>query len=460
MPRANKVQGLTRREFVKAGALLGGAAAVLPARAARAAAPAVGDAFWKQFSGTTLKILMHDHPYPRGVWSRIGEFEKMTGMKVETDMLGWPVYLQRSDLELSAGAGAYDFVWVVFVLTSRWMNAKWLAPLTPLMDNPKITAKEILALDDFAPRLLGTFRKDGNLYALPILADVNAMMCRTDIMAKIGLSAPPDTFDDLLAACKKVHSPEVAGFVTRGNPPGLHWNYPVFLQGFGGDFFADPPKDMTPTLNAEPAVRSADFMAMLIREYSPPGATAFDHPDWLPLYQMGKVAFSIEADTWLTQAMDKAKSQVHDKIKIARVPKGPARRAPQMAVHGFGLPTNSRQKEAAWLLLQWATSQEMMGYVMEKQSYQGVTRNSVAGSKAYKEKFTIGGGDLGAIRQEAFDTAQIAYRVVPEFVPIGDRVGIAIQQIATKQKSAKAAMDEAQKDVVEIIKKAGYKISA
>jgi len=45
-------------------------------------------------------------------------------------------------------------------------------------------------------------------------------------------------------------------------------------------------------------------------------------------------------------------------------------------------------------------------------------------------------------------------------VPIGDRVGIAIQQIATNQKTAKAAMDEAQKDVVEIIKRAGYKISA
>ena len=115
-----------------------------------------------------------------------------------------------------------------------------------------------MALEDFSPRLLGTFRKDGNVYALPILADINAMMCRTDIMAKIGLSAPPDSFDDLLAACKKIQSPEVAGFVTRGNPPGLHWNYPVFLQGFGGDFFADPPKDMTPRLNAEPAVKAAD----------------------------------------------------------------------------------------------------------------------------------------------------------------------------------------------------------
>ena len=467
MAKVRKPKGLTRREFVKAGALAAGAAALLPAGVARAAsaaaapakAPAVGDVFWKQFSGTTLKVLMHDHPYPRGVWSRIGEFEKLTGIKVETDMLAWPVYLQRSDLELSAGAGAYDFVWVVFVLTSRWINAKWLAHLTPLMENPKITDKSLLALDDFAPKLLGTFRKDGTLYALPIMAGVNAMLCRTDIMAKIGLTAPPDTFDDLLAACKKVQSREVAGFLTRGNPPGLHWNYPVFLQGYGGNFFADPPKDMTPTLNAEAAVRSADLMATLIREYSPPGAANFDHPDWVPLYQMGKAAFVLEDDTWLTQAMDKAKSQVWDKIRVAHVPKGPVRRAPQLAVHGFGIPTNAREKNAAWLLLQWSTSQEMMNYVMEKQTYQGVTRTSVANSKAYKEMFTIGGGSLGAIRQEAFDTVQIAYRIVPEFVPIGDRVGIAIQQIATNQKTAKVAMDEAQKDVVEIIRKAGYKIS-
>ncbi len=80
MPRANKVKGLTRREFVKAGALLGGAAAVLPARAARAAAPAVGDAFWKQFSGTTLKIVSNDHPSPRAIVSRLAECEKLSGM--------------------------------------------------------------------------------------------------------------------------------------------------------------------------------------------------------------------------------------------------------------------------------------------------------------------------------------------------------------------------------------------
>jgi hypothetical protein len=79
MAGAIKAKGLTRREFVKAGALAAGAAVVLPVGAARVAsaapaptqpgAPAVGDAFWKQFSGTTLKVLMHDHPYQLGLHS-------------------------------------------------------------------------------------------------------------------------------------------------------------------------------------------------------------------------------------------------------------------------------------------------------------------------------------------------------------------------------------------------------
>jgi len=460
MPRANKVKGLTRREFVKAGALLGGAAAVLPVRAARAAAPAVGDAFWKQFSGTTLKIVSNDHPSPRAIVSRLAEFEKLSGMKVEMDLLGWAIYLQRSDLEMSSGSGAYDMLWVPFILTTRWLNANWLAPLTPLIDNPKITAKEILALDDYVPTALNVGKRDNRTYSLPILMNTHIMFSRTDVLQKIGLAAPPDTYDDLIAACKKIQSPEIAGFISRGTPATIHWNFPVILQSYGGDFFADPPRDMTPTLNTDVAIKAAEVYAMLLSDYSLPGSLAFDAPDVVSNYQQGRACFLIDDDVYLTQALDKAKSRVWDKLVASRVPRGPARRAPQMSVHGFGIPANAKNKEAAWLFMQWALSPEMMTYAMVTQNNSGTTRTSVLKSQAYKTRFTVGGGDIGALREEAFANVKIAYRLVPEFSPIGDRVGIAIQQIASRQKSAKAAMDDAQKDVVEIVKKAGYKISA
>jgi multiple sugar transport system substrate-binding protein len=457
MSRASKVKGLTRREFVKAGALLGGAAAVLPTRAA---APAVGDAFWKQYSGTTLRIVSNDHAYPRAVRTRLAEFEKLSGMKVEIDLLGWAVYLQRSDLEMSSGSGAYDMLWIPFIMTTRWLSANWLAPLSPMIDNPKITAKEILALDDYLPTALNVAKRENTIYGLPLLMNTQIMFSRTDVMQKIGLSAPPDTYDDMIAACKKIQSPEIAGFIARGTPQTIHWNFPMILQSYGGDFFADPPRDMTPTLNTDVAIKAAEVYASLLSEYSLPGSLAFDAPDVVSNYQQGRACFLIEDDVYLTQALDKSKTKIWDKLMASRVPRGPARRAPQMSVHGFGIPANTKNKEAAWLFMQWVLSPEMMVYAMESQNNSGMTRVSVLKSKAYKEKFTVGGGDIGAIREEAFANVKIAYRLIPQFAPIGDRVGIAIQQIASRQKSAKAAMDDAQKDVVEIVKKAGYKISA
>ncbi len=438
------------------------APAAAPATAAPAPAatkaPAIGDAFWKQYSGTTLKIVSNDHAYPKAVISKLPEFEKLTGIKAEIELLAWTVYLQRSDLEMSSASGAYDMVWVPFIMTTRWLSANWLAPLSPLIDNAKITAKEILALEDYLPTALNVGKKDNVTYSLPMLLNTQIMFSRTDLFAKAGISAPPDTYDDLVAACKKIHSAEVAGFIARGNPAEIHWNYPMIMQSYGGNFFKDPPKDMTPTFNTPEAVKSAQVYASLLSDYSLPGSLAFAAADVMANFQQGRAAFFIEDDVYLTQALDKTKSKVFDKIVASRVPKGPVARAPQMSVHGFGIPAKAKNKEATWLFMQWALSPDMMAFAMDSQNNSGMTRVSVMKSKAYKDKFTVGGGDIGAIREEAFANVKIAYRLIPEFSPIGDRVGVAIQQIASKQKTAQAAMDEVQKDVTDILKKAGYKI--
>jgi hypothetical protein len=52
----------------------------------------------------------------------------------------------------------------------------------------------------------------------------------------------------------------------------------------------------------------------------------------------------------------------------------------------------------------------------------------------------------------------MAYRTVPEFPPIGDRVSIALSEISTGQKPAAQAMRDAQRDVEGILTKAGRTI--
>jgi multiple sugar transport system substrate-binding protein len=103
----------------------------------------------------------------------------------------------------------------------------------------------------------------------------------------------------------------------------------------------------------------------------------------------------------------------------------------------------------------------VMGRISETVVYPAVTRASVLGSPAYRQKYNWGGTDIGALHGAVLKQAgagYMAYRTVPEFPPIGDRVSIALSEISTGQKPAAQAMREAQRDVEGILTKAGRSI--
>jgi hypothetical protein len=52
----------------------------------------------------------------------------------------------------------------------------------------------------------------------------------------------------------------------------------------------------------------------------------------------------------------------------------------------------------------------------------------------------------------------MAYRTVPEFPPIGDRVTIGVTEVMTGQKPADQAMRDTSRDIEAILTKAGHKI--
>lgn len=63
---------------------------------------------WKKFEGTTLNILMCKHPYSEGVISRIPEFEKLTGITVNSEVLSEDEFFDKSMVMLSARSKDVD----------------------------------------------------------------------------------------------------------------------------------------------------------------------------------------------------------------------------------------------------------------------------------------------------------------------------------------------------------------
>lgn len=404
-------------------------------------------------AGTTIKVLLNDFPYQIYLTEKLDEFTAQTGIKVDWEMVAWPVLLEQSEIELSSGSDNYDVMIQVFIKAQRWMRAGWSAPLDDYI------ARDGFNLMDFLPSTRGAMNWEGVQYGIPFLAESTQMAYRKDILDAAGL-AVPGTFEDLAAVLAATHNPpDFYSYVMRTEPNGVHFPFPIWLQGYGGNIFRDPPNDLTPTLNTPEAVEAATNFIDLILQYSIAGTQMYATPDCQNAMAQGLAGIWVDALGIFPPLRDPETSQFHDKIEIAMVPEGPAGRFPQIASHGYQIPKNAKEKDAAWEFIKWASSAEnMLGSAIER-SYFALPRESVLTDPIYKEKYNTGDSPIGDLIAEALNLAKCEYRVVPEFPEVGARLGQGIGEILSGQKSAQDALDSVQADVEGIMIAGGNTIN-
>lgn len=448
-----KNRRLTRRNALKliaastiGGAVAAGRATLLPTIARAMAAPA------RPFAGKTVRIMFIGHPFWELVQKMAPAFEERTGIKVVVETVGFPVLLQRLDLELATGSAAYDITQMVQILIGRTIKAGWATDLMPFIkrDNVKLA--------DYVPGTLKPFTQGDGLYALPWLPDAMAVVYRKDLFERAGVAKFPATFDELMAIAPRIHTRETA-FWTCENV--WHWIWPLFLQSYGGNYFVKPPDDLTPTFNTPPAIQSAEFMVEMITKFSLPNALNIDIPASQAVFQQGKAAMHLGGLGILQGAVDKTRSTVADRVTFAHVPRGPAGSFPQLAMHGYMIPTASRQKDAAWEVIKWLTSDEVDLAALTELNMVARSRYSILRHPTMKQRAVWGGTDVTKILVESMYRAgagYMAYRLVPPFRPIGARINIAFGEMVTGQKSVKDALDALQRDAVDILNQAGYPV--
>ena len=442
MSHTSRSHRFSRRQF------LGGAAAVGALAAARpvlAQAPAVR-------GKVTIKMMQVGHAYAAGLTENLAVFEQKTGIKAEIDQMSFPILNQRSDLELSTGSGAYDVLQMIFIRSGRWIRAGWAEPLNPFLDKDD--------LGDFAAGALAPFRRGDTIYAIPWLADSTVVGYRADILEKGGYPKPPETFEALQEMAAKIFTKETAAFVTQDN---LHWIWPNWLMSYGGNFFANPPDDLSPRLDSAEAVKTAEMFTMLLAKYSPPGGAKLNQDIAEAMMHQGKAAYYLDGFGNVQHIIDKAKTQFADSMAFGNTPSGPKGHFPQLAVHGYLINKGSKKKEAAWEFIKWATGKEMMLQNALNKGHLACTRSSVLNNPEVKKRFTWHGSDLPALHETVMKRAgagYMAYRTVPQFPPIGDRVIIALTAIASGQTSAADGMKALQKDVESLLRKDGIQIKS
>ncbi|MET0333018.1 MAG: substrate-binding domain-containing protein [Rhizobacter sp.] len=437
-----------RRSLLKTSAAVG-AGLLLPGLAGAQGAA-------KKYAGVTLNVSTFGAAYPTLLQKWLPEFEALSGAKVNFDAPSFPVYNQRVDLELSTKGSAYDVVNVTFIYSSRWINSGWLTPLDDYLKNPNLTGSDF-DINDFLPgaRAPETGR-DGKLYGVPWTAEaLITASSRFDLVQAAGLQFP-DTTDDLVKVLRAVHRRDrVSGFVADSH---YGWTFVPYLQAFGGNVFRKAPDDIFPTLDTPEAIAAAEYYANLLREFGPDGAVTYTPDQVTQALKLGRVNFTDAGQLHQAQLGDPATSKTLKTVKFGTVPKGPAGRFPGAAVHGLGIPTGSKNKEAAWAFIQWALSKQTTRKAVAA-GYGSPARRSDIDSKVFRDKQVINGSDLAQLSLDSIDLAakqgHMKYRTVSVYPQVDQQINKAIALIVSGQANAKQALQQAQAQSIAELKRSG-----
>ena len=283
------------------------AAATTAPEAATTAAPAAaaGNFDWKKYSGTSIKLLLNDHPYEQALVAELPKFTELTGIKVTYDIFPEQNYFDKVTIDLSGGQGGYDAFMTGAYMIWQYAPAKWMEPLEPYINDPVKTNPDY-DFNDILPWLAASERWNlepgaenlgkGSQYALPWAFETNAFMYRYDLFEKDGLK-PPTTLDELVAVAKKFKElhPDMAGIMVRGskNWATIHPGYMTMYASYG---CKDYDEKMHPVMNSPCAVEVTNKWIDMVKAAGPQAWTTYTWYQCGSDFGAGKSGILFDAD--------------------------------------------------------------------------------------------------------------------------------------------------------------------
>lgn len=311
---------------------------------------------WKQCSGQQINVLFSIHPWEENLVPLIPQFEELTGIKVRVTKLPEQEFLTKVPADLTAGTFAFDVFMSQYYDAPKYAMEKWTQSLDEFMENPKLTDPVWYDWEDFFPgarsiATIGAEYKD----RIPITAEAQVLIYRKDILEKLGLKVP-ETFDELLDTAKIINEKEnIAGITLRGGSD-LWWPLYGFVRSFGGEYV-----DLENQLSKISTPESKAGVDMYIKclAFTPPGITSAGWDEINTAILTGKAAMFLDSSVIYSRLEDPNVSQLAGKMGVAPFVKGPAGRIGHSHYWSISMNSKAKNKEAAWLFIQWATSKQV-----------------------------------------------------------------------------------------------------
>ena len=411
--------GLSRRQFLATSA----AATGLGLTGAR---PAFADVNWSKFAGTTLEVNLITSPRGETLQRYQKEFEDLTGIKVNSEMMPEQQQRQKAVIELTSGKPSFDVIHISYHVQKRqFEKGGWLADLRPYMSDPTLSERSFVISDFAGAGISSAIDRNGAIGALPLSVDYWIVYWNKELFAKKNLSYPT-TFEEMVAAAQALTDPksQTYGFVARGQK---NANVPVwtsFMLGYGSSSIDENGQLLT---DSPAAIDAAKLYQTLMTKSAPPGVAGFNWAESQSAFLQGRIGMWFDGLGFAPPLENPEKSRVVGKVGYGVMPKGPVAHAAGTTGDGIGVTAASTKKEAAFLYCQWAISKSVGARML--QSGSGVPfRNSIVNDPEVRKGVTMPAGWVDAI----IESAKISKLSLPVIVPVTefrDVMGVALTNL-------------------------------
>jgi multiple sugar transport system substrate-binding protein len=400
--------------------------------AADDAGAATGDFDWRRFEGEVVRVAALQSPQGEAISDRLAEFEELTGITVEFDMLPQAQFRDRTQVQFAAGSDDPDvFMSLMAQEGLRFYRDGFLEDLWPYIEDPSMTSSDY-DFDDFADGPIQANEIDGQLLAVPIDQQLQMLFYRRDVLQELNLELPQtmEELEELAQAIDSAGGPRA--FTSRGRSSDAVTQFTTYLYSFGGEYI---DASGNPAFDSPEAIEAFEFYGRMIREYGPPGGTTFNWEEVVPLFQQGEVAMITDASALMPPVTDPEASPVAEDVGFAPMPAGPAGAACTGVGWGLSLSRLAANKDAGWYFIQWATGPEMSAYYQNERGNVGARESIGFGERFPDDWVEVFVDCLPDLRSQLPDVVnvpqarEIIGSVIVTAIEGGDVAGAAAQAV-------------------------------
>jgi len=425
---------------------------------------------WKQHSGTTVKLLLNQHPYADAMIANLDNFKALTGMDVQYDIFPEDVYFDKVTAALSSGSSEYDAFMTGAYMTWTYGPAGWIDDLNEYISDPAKTnpdynwddmlegVRDSCAWNGQPGGALGS--DDAKQWCIPWGYEQNNLTYNSRMFREASLSVPTN-LDEMVATAAEAKA-KLGGAYGIGVRGSRSWAtiHPGFLSAYANfgqkDLNVGDDGMLSAAMNTDVSRTFHEKWVQMIQES---GAPDWSTHTW---YQVGtdlgagKSAMIFDADI-LGYFMNGGENAEAGNLSFAPFTANPEATAPSpnIWIWSLAMASAGRQKDATWTFLQWASGPEHGLFGATQMDFVNPVRKSVWADAGFRDR--LSGSYPGYVDMHDLSApgAKIHFTAQPLFFDLTTEWAAMLQQMVAGEVPVDEGLGQLEESVNRQLREAG-----